>query len=294
MKIPYIPQRGELTNGFLLISTISGLILLFQFDVSMPLQSVVYINSILPFGWLWRSLHYWSSQLFMLFLLIHLIERFDLLEVFDKKREKSMNMSKNKYFIAVNEDFIMWLLLVSTVILGVGALFTGYVIRWDETGRSAGTIASEIIKSIPVIGFFMDRIFMDTNYEAINKAFALHITLTLILWGIGSWYHTKRVLLGNKALLFAFITSFIFSIIFMPQLKSPDIITENIKGPWFFLGVQELLRYIPVFWAGIIFPIIPVFLLIYMFFDKNKEKIVFYILLWALIYFLLTIAAILR
>lgn len=294
MRNPYFPQRGELTNGFLLLSTISGLILLFQFDVSMPLESVVYINSILPFGWFWRSLHYWSSQLFLLFLTIHFFERFDLLDRFDKKRKKNLNLSGNNFFLSINADFILWLTLISTLIFGIFALFTGYVIRWDETGRSAGIIASEIIKSIPFIGNLMDRVFMDTNYEGINKAFALHINLTLILWGIGSWYHTKRVLLGKKALLFALIISLIVSVIFMPQFKSPDIIVENIKGPWFFLGVQELLRYIPVFWAGVIFPLIPILLLIYMFFAKNKKKTIFYLLSWILIYFFLTIAAILR
>jgi ubiquinol-cytochrome c reductase cytochrome b subunit len=294
IKLTFLPQRGELTNGFLLISSLSGMILLFQFDVSTPLESVVYINSILPFGWFWRSIHYWSSQLFLLFLAIHLFERFDLLERFDKKKEKAAKLPENNGAFSINTDFIMWVVLVSTVVLGIIVLFTGYVIRWDETGRSAGIIASEILKSIPLFGGFIDTLLMDTGYEGINKAFALHINLTLLLWGIGSWYHTKRVLLGKKALWFSFITSMVFALIFIPQFKSPDVIAENIKGPWFFLGIQELLRYIPVFWAGVVFPLMPVILLIYMFFTKNKKQIGFYLLFWGLIYLFLTIIATLR
>jgi ubiquinol-cytochrome c reductase cytochrome b subunit len=40
----------------------------------------------------------------------------------------------------------------------------------------------------------------------------------------------------------------------MPLALPPEAAIEEAFGPWFFLGLQEMLKHLPPLWAGVVLP----------------------------------------
>jgi ubiquinol-cytochrome c reductase cytochrome b subunit len=64
----------------------------------------------------------------------------------------------------------------------------------------------------------------------------------------------------------------------------------HITGPWFFIGLQELLRYVPPFWAGIVWPSL-LLLGLFLLAPGNvwRRRAGFLVLGWLIFYLALTI-----
>jgi ubiquinol-cytochrome c reductase cytochrome b subunit len=68
-----------------------------------------------------------------------------------------------------------------------------------------------------------------------------------------------------------------------------------IAGPWFFLGLQELLRYWPAFIAGVIAPLLPLALLFWLPHSPRPRGLVLGLIgLWLLAYAGLTVLCLQR
>jgi ubiquinol-cytochrome c reductase cytochrome b subunit len=58
-----------------------------------------------------------------------------------------------------------------------------------------------------------------------------------------------------------------------------------IAGPWFFLGLQELLRYWPPFLAGVVAPLLPLGLLLWLPVESGRRRLFLgLIVLWLVLY----------
>ena len=75
LKRKILPEISKLTLGFFWISVVSGVVLVFQYhpfgDVFKNVQEITYCY---PYGWFIRALHYWSAELFLVFMLIHIAD----------------------------------------------------------------------------------------------------------------------------------------------------------------------------------------------------------------------------
>ena len=122
----------------LYISLVSGVLVALQYDPVAAYYSTAAMDLLVPFGQYFRSLHFYSSQFFFLLAIIHLI---------------AVYHSTDSYTTA------QWSRLIATLPVVLLLLFTGYILRADSTGASAGAIAEAILMDIPLFG------------PAINSAF---------------------------------------------------------------------------------------------------------------------------
>ncbi len=246
----------------LLIATLSGIIISYPYHEEHPLISTVGIETVVPFGDFFRTLHYFSGQLTLLLLWMHTIE------ALIKRR-------------AQRRPWWAWSILILTLPAILFILFTGYVIRDDETGFSAGRIAEHLALSIPWVGKYMNHLFFLVSQDGVHRPWLIHVYLTgLVLGGTGLWHFRLRLLSLLDLGCWGTICTAL-SLVWPASLVAPQE-TTLVKGPWFFLGVQELLRYLPPFWAGIAYPSLPVVCLLGYYWRPRLATLS--LLLWALSY----------
>ncbi|PID71786.1 MAG: hypothetical protein CSB34_05795 [Desulfobulbus propionicus] len=254
----------------LYISLLSGIVLALQYDGAEPFYSTATIELIVPYGSFWRALHYYSSQFFFLLLLGHVLAIL-------WKGEKLMTRGA-------------WLRLCTSLPAAILLLFTGYVLRGDATGEAAGAIAENICLSIPLIGGAVNDVLFDIADSGLRKVYMHHLIGLVVLGGWAVWQHLKRYpALWRNHVILTVVTLTTAALFTTPE--EPDRIgLLHIAGPWFFLGLQELLRFMPVFLAGVAVPLLPVLLLFGL--PEQPQKRTWYlrgIALWLVVYVLLSL-----
>ncbi len=248
----------------LLLAILSGLIISYPFREEIPLVSTAGLEGVIPFGALFRSFHYYTAQIAFLLLVWHTVEAI-LTRGYERRR------------------FFYWVFLAGAYPLFVLILFTGYIIRGDETGLSAGRIAENLTYTLPYLGNLLNRLCFSVSEDGVHRAYLSHLFFSFGLLLVLSLWHfrLRRIKLEDLALWA--VLALTLALIWPPSLEPPRY-TLHIKGPWFFLGIQELLRYLPPFWAGIFIPLLPVTALI--FFPKAPRTCLLGLVVWHLFYFI--------
>lgn len=226
----------------LYVSLASGIVVGLQYEYATPFFSTTSIDLIVPFGHFFRSLHFYSSQFFFFLTCFHLVA------VYSKSQSYSS---------------FEWMKLVSITPVILLLLFTGYILRGDSTGASAGAIAENIVEAIPVIGNSLNNLLFSISQSGFRKVYLHHIiTLDIALLMLG-WHHfrTYRIKVRNQCI--PILLMILFSITIAAPLEPDQLGITYISGPWFFLGLQELLRYFPPLIAGVIVPATFITLLLY-------------------------------
>jgi ubiquinol-cytochrome c reductase cytochrome b subunit len=259
----------------LFLSILSGIAVALQYEPTTPFYSTSAIELIVPYGSFWRGLHYYSSQAFFLLLLAHL----------------GMVLAKNEEHFRRSA----WIRLCATIPCGLLLLFTGYVLRGDATGEAAGAIAEHICMSVPLIGPQLNALFFDLTGSGLRKIYAHHLIGLVVLGGMAAWPHLRRYTARWRTHLVLVLVTVLVSV-FVPAPMEPSRFgLLFIAGPWFFLGLQELLRFLPPFVAGVLVPLLPVLLLFWLPATARHRFIALSaIVLWLLLYAILTFFCLLR
>ena len=218
----------------LYISVLSGIVIGLQYSAHEPFYSTTTIELISPFGSFWRALHYYSSQAFFLLLLCHL----------------AAILWQNDYSYKRSA----WIRLSASVPVALLLLFTGYVLRGDATGEAAGAIAEHIALSIPLVGEPLNNILFDISAAAMKKVYLNHLIGLMVLGGFCLWPHLRRYTASWRNHIPVTLLILALSTVLITPMEPDRIGLLHIAGPWFFLGLQELLRYLPTFWAGVFIP----------------------------------------
>jgi len=243
----------------LYISIVSGIIVALQYNPADPFYSTSVIELIVPYGSFWRGMHYYSSQAFFLLLLIHFT---------------AVAWDNTHYYSRA-----AWVRLTMSIPVAMLLLFTGYVLRDDATGEAAGLIAENITLSIPLIGKWLNSLFLAVSTDGVKRIYANHLAGIMVIGAYCVWPHLRRYTTRWRDNLLLIFLILLLSIFLVTPIEPMRIGLLHIAGPWFFLGLQELLRYTHPFWAGIVFPGILVFALLKLPHKGDKRKVYFY-LIW--------------
>ena len=124
---------GQLTIALFLICVVSGVFVAIPYDVSNAYESVSSMRIANPAASLFRNLHYWSAQLFLIFTFLHMWDHF-------KKKEK-IKLKKS-----------IWLRLSFGVLIIFLAMLTGFLLKGDADSEQARRILESLTTGIPFIG----------------------------------------------------------------------------------------------------------------------------------------------
>jgi ubiquinol-cytochrome c reductase cytochrome b subunit len=262
---------GEWSLITLFISVLSGMVVALQYDPATPLYSSSALDIMVPYGSYFRSLHFYSSQFFFLLAIAHLLAVF--------KRSEGYTRTQ-------------WLKLSATLPVGLLILFTGYILRGDSTGSSAGIIAENILLTIPVLGDTLNDLLLSISDNHMKRVYANHVISLGVLWGALAWEHLRVYRTSFRDHLPLTGIVLLISVLIAAPFEPEQLGVFHISGPWFFLGLQELLRFLPPLVAGVFTPLL---LLIALFLlrpaSRHQRPLLLFMLIWLLTYGVLSIIA---
>lgn len=264
-KITY----GTLSLALFFYMIISGILLAIPFDVNEPYQSVSQMLVINPWASFIRNLHYWSAQLFLILTLLHLYDHYH--------KKASIGLKKG---LAIRLSFGVLVIFL--------AMLTGFLLKGDSDSEQARQILNYLISGIPVLGKTMAFSFLGKsgNYQLI---YVHHIATFSVFIGVIMVEHSKKFWPKNREFIFSFLAILILSYLFSAPLH--DSLNPSVKGPWYFVGFQEILHWLslPSWSILIVFMLI---LLVYLI-NTGKARLMFLskrsVLIFIVFYALLTI-----
>ena len=217
-------------------------------------------------------MHYYSSQVFLFFLLCHFIAV----------------VWENNHYYTRNA----WVRLTLSIPVTILLLFTGYILRDDATGEAAGAIAENIALSIPLFGQWFNDFFLAISAGGLKRVYAQHLAGLMVIGAYCTWPHLRRYSTRWRTHLPLIVFILLASILLVTPIEPPRIGLLHIAGPWFFLGLQELLRYIHPFWAGFTFPAILIVALLNLPHEGRRRPVYLWLIgLWLLLYTLLSLVS---
>ncbi len=154
---------GGVSVFFFIIQVITGILLLFYYKGSSDLayESIQFIMSKVQFGWLIRSIHSWSANLFILCVFIHMFSVF-----FEKSYRKPREMT--------------WVSGVLMLFLVLFFGFSGYLLPWNQLAFFATKVGTDIAGAIPIIGEPI-KVFLrggdDVTGATLSRFFGFHVAL---------------------------------------------------------------------------------------------------------------------
>lgn len=239
---------GHISFAAFVIAAISGVLLAIPFDIKNPLDSLSFMLLTNPGGVLFRNIHYWSAQIFLIFSILH---------IYDHLRKSTEREVKTG----------VWLRLTFSLIVIFFVMISGFIIKADADSIQAKRIITSLINFIPLIGKELSvSLFGSTNdYQIL---YVHHIaTATIFLWLI-IVEHAKFIYPKLRLILYLLPV-----IIFIGYLSPPalhDGFNQIIKGPWYFLGLQEILHWLS--YPAIIIILILVFITAIAFMPKYSFR----------------------
>ncbi|MCW5204480.1 hypothetical protein VU02_00890, partial [Desulfobulbus sp. N2] len=136
----------------------------------------------------------------------------------------------------------------------------------------------------------LNKLLFDVNAAGAQKVYLNHLIGLMVVGGFCVWPHLRRYTALWRNHLLLILLLFLLAPVLKTPLERDHFGLLHINGPWFFLGLQELLRYIPVFWAGIFVPAIFVGALLLLPSEGTaRRRTLWFMAAWLALYIVLSI-----
>ena len=272
----YTLGAGGLAVFFCLVLLVTGLLEMYYY-IPAPDQAAISVESLsvlIPYGFLVRNLHYWSAQLLVVTMTIHLL-RVVLTSAYAPPR-------RFNYLLGLGL-FVLILLLD----------FTGYVLRWDEGVRWALVVGTNLLRTIPVIGEGLYRFVIgggEPGAATLIRFYAWHIfgltlaVVILLVWHIfrvrrdggiatgvpgrtkAGWISRAELLRKEVVVMLIAGSALLLVALILPApiaapIAPDGVLSGDTGAPWFFLWIQVLLKKGDPFVVGVLVPVLVLVLL---------------------------------
>ncbi len=212
---------GAYATASFFICALSGLVLLIPYEIEDPYLSISNFLLRNPGALFFRNLHYWSAQFFFVLTILHIWDHL-------KKR------SQNKIQATV------WLRLSLGVLILFFTMIGGFILKGDAESQQAWRILNSLISALPfgeTIAFGL----LGPDAQNLLIPYLHHIaTFTIILFII-LFEHVKVIWPRSQPYIYTLILLSLFSIVLQAPLH--DNVNPIVKGPWYFVGFQEILHW---------------------------------------------------
>ena len=154
---------GGMTMFFFMVQVFTGVLLLmyYQPGETTAYESIRYLTTKVPFGWLMRSLHCWSAHLMIISLVVHMFSTM-MLKSYRPPRE------------------LTWVTGYILFSLTLGFGFSGYLLPWNKLAFFATSVGTDLVKSVPVLGNWFLQVLRggpDVTINTLYRFFAVHVVL---------------------------------------------------------------------------------------------------------------------
>ncbi len=154
---------GGVTMFFFVVQVITGVLLLmyYQPGEATSYESIRFLTTKVPFGWLIRSIHSWSAHLMIISLLLHMFSTM-MLKAYRPPRE------------------ITWVSGYLLFLLTLGFGFSGYLLPWNKLAYFATTVGTNIVSSVPLLGDWLLQVLRgghDVTINTLYRFFAGHVVI---------------------------------------------------------------------------------------------------------------------
>ncbi len=215
-----LAQTGAIANTTFIVACVSGVLLLIWYSTSVhhAYESVVAMGEAPLTAGLMRSIHRYSSDACMLFVLLH----------------------ATKLLCARRFGGARWLAWL-TGVFSIGTLwfvgFIGYWLVWDERAQQVALGTARMLDGLPIFADPLSRSFLTD--ETVNSllffvVFFLHMLIPLVI-GIALWLHITRLsrphfLTGKWMTLWVVASLVLVSLVFPADAAGPAKMTMQPAG----------------------------------------------------------------
>jgi hypothetical protein len=218
LKRILVESMGGIATSSMIVCVVSGIFLVIPYKIVSPLDSISLMLLDSPAASYIRNIHFWSAQFLLVFTILHIIDHF---------------IQKTEYNLSRG----IWLRLTLSLPVLLFVMISGFILKGDADSFSAFRILSSLFERIPVIGDLLRGSLLG-NETSLELVYVHHIATATIILFIILYEHSRKIwptATGFTMLLFIFLLLSYF-------LHAP-LGQETGKGPWYFIGFQEILHW---------------------------------------------------